>query len=152
MLALAAADPVTEVATTTVTAIVRESVLGALLVVAVVLLVWLVRRVLAIQDLRVSDQKQMSDRLEKAQEKTTQLINTMTEAFSTFKVTLEKINQTQELSREAATELSSSVKSLQNTVDSVIREAVRGTARAGSYSVTRREPTSSTPPPRPRKE
>lgn len=122
------------VAELAVYSIVKDSVFGALLIVSVVLLIWLVRRVLAIQDLRVQDQKDMSERLEKSQEKTSALIEKMTEAFSTFKSAVDKLNQTQELSRDATSELTSTVRSLQGTVDSVVRDAVRGPYRSSRSS------------------
>lgn len=131
---------VEEVASNAVGFIIKESVMGALLVVAVALLVWLVKRVLAIQDLRVEDQKKMSERLEKASDKQAALITTMTETFTAFKVTLEKLNNTWELNEKATSSLSSSVDKLQNTVDSVVRDAVRGQTRRGYSGRT-------TPPP-----
>lgn len=118
--------------------IVKDSVFGALLVVAVILLVWLVRRVLAIQDLRVEDQKAMSTRLERSQEKQALLIEKMTEAFTGVKATLETLNRTQQESSRVTSDLSNNVKGLQNTVDSVIREAVRSkTSRSGGYPAVR---------------
>lgn len=132
--------------------IVKDSVFGALLIVAVVLLIWLVRRVLAIQDLRVQDQKDMSARLENSQEKQGALIEKMTEAFSAFKNTVEKLNQTQEMSRGATNDLVVAVRSLQSTVDSVLRDAVRNPYRRSHSpsSVPAVKPSSS--PPRPRRE
>lgn len=139
LLAAAVADggkTVESVAGIAAYSIVRDSVFGALLIVAVVLLIWLVRRVLAIQDLRVQDQKDMSARLEKSQEKTGEIIVKMTEAFSTFKSAVDKFNQTQELNWEATSDLTSTVRSLQGTVDSVVRDAVRGPYRSSSRSGT----------------
>jgi high-affinity Fe2+/Pb2+ permease len=122
--------PVSKAAEIAIYSIVKDSVFGALLIVTVILLVWLVRRVLSIQDLRVQDQKDMSDRLEKSQEKTSALIEKMTEAFTTFQSAVDKLNQTQELSREATADLASTVRSLKDTVDSVVRDAVRGPYRS----------------------
>ena len=126
-------------------AIVKDSVFGALLVAAVALLVWLIRRVLAIQDLRVDDQKQMSERLEKAQERQGQIIEKMTEAFSAFKSSIDRSKESQDSDREAVDKLSTSVTSMRSTLDSVLRDAVRGRSHSGGYSVTGVEP------PRPRK-
>lgn len=133
---------VQDAAGSAVYSIVKDSVFGALLIVAVVLLIWLVRRVLAIQDLRVQDQKDMSARLEKSQEKQGALIEKMTEAFGAFKNTVEKLNQTQEMSRGATNDLVAAVRSLQSTVDSVLRDAVRSPYR-------RSQSPTGTPVPRP---
>lgn len=105
--------------------LIKESVMGALLVVAVVLLVLLVRRVLAVQDLRVADQKQMSERLEKAQEKQSQLITSMTDALGGMRSTIGSLDKAQNASRDTTAELSSSINAMRATIDSVLREAVR---------------------------
>ena len=129
-------------------AIVKDSVFGALLLGAVMLLVWLVRRVLAVQDARVADQKQMSERLEKAQDRQGQLIEKMTEAFSAFKGSVDSLIQAQESGRNAITELNTSVQQLRTTMDSVIRDAVRrGSGSSGRYGVVRTEipPVSTSP-------
>lgn len=134
-----ASTSVQDVASTAAYNVVRDSVFGALLLVAVVLCVWLVKRVLEVQDLRVADQKHMSERLEKAQDRQGTLIEKTTEAFSSFRGSIDQLNRTQETHRDADYELASVIQRLQGTVDSVIRDAVRGkrTGLSGEYNATR---------------
>lgn len=136
------ADVANDAANSAVAVIIKEGVMGALLVVSVALLVFLVRRVLAVQDMRVEDQKKMSDRLERSQERQSALIEKMTQAFTSFESAVDKMNQTQQLSSASVTALLAEVGKLQSTVDSVVRDAVRKpTSRTGAYSVVRPEET-----------
>jgi uncharacterized protein HemX len=139
----------TDVATTAAYSIVRDSVFGALLVVAVLGIAWLIRRLLSVQDQRVADQVRANELMERTREKTTALMSQMTSASSAVNVALEKLTDVQGDNGRAITELRSAVQALQSTMDSIIREAVREAARGrndsypqgsaqrpGAYSIT----------------
>ena len=122
--------------------IIKDSVLGALLVIAVGLCVWAVLRLNSVQNKRVADQKQMNDRMEKSQEKMAGLIEKMTEAFAGHKAALEKLADTERSQTDTMVKLCGEMRGLQGTVDSVIRDAVR---RSSPRSYT---PSSGRPPSR----
>jgi flagellar biosynthesis/type III secretory pathway M-ring protein FliF/YscJ len=107
-----------DVAKTATVAIIRESILGALLVFAVVLIVVLIRKLMLVQDLRVSDQKDMSRLLESATQRNSALSEKVSEALSGVKSALEQLNDTERHEQET-------VNRLCTLVDSVLREAVK---------------------------
>ena len=144
LLAAAPAATIEGAAGTAIYSIIKDSVFGALLVAAVVLLVWLIRRTLAVQDARVDDQKQMAERLEKAQQRQGEIIEKMTEAFGSFKSSVDGFKEAQRAGNDAIHSVGSKVQGLTTIVDGVIRDAVRR-SRSGGYSSVRERPPSDPP-------
>ena len=120
---------VADAAGSAVSTVYKDSILGALLIICIALLVWLIRRVLSVQDQRVDDQKQMSERLEKSQDRQTALLEKTGEAFLRHEASMQRQIDVLTRSTEEVAGLSSSVRSMQGTVDSVVRDAVRSRPR-----------------------
>lgn len=121
--------------------IVKDSVLGALLVVAVGLCVWAVLRLSSVQNKRVADQKQMNERMEKSQEKMASLIEKMTDAFTGHKAALDRLSDTEKSQTETMVHLCSKMEGVQSTIDSVVRDAVRRAPRRSYTPGSGRPPT-----------
>lgn len=119
------APRVTEVASTAVYSIVKDSVFGALLIVAVIGIIWLIKRLLDVQDKRVADQVRANELMERTREKTAHLMEQMTKASSEVNSTLERLTDVQSDNVKALGELRAALQTLQMTMDSIIREAVR---------------------------
>lgn len=114
-----------DVATAAANSIIRESVLGALLLLAVVGLYLLMRRLLSVQDQRVADQVRANELMERSREKTAALMEQVTTASIGTNNALDRLTDVQSDQVRAIAELRSSQQSIQTTIDSVIREAVR---------------------------
>jgi uncharacterized protein HemX len=69
-----------------------QTVLGALLIIAVLVAVFAIYTLIKVQNARVLDQKEMSDRLEASHTK-------MMEAFTGFRATLTSLEKTEETSQ-----------------------------------------------------
>jgi len=100
--------------------VVESSLLGAIAVLSLLVAIFSVWRLNVVQNLRVEDQRKMSERMEKLTEK-------LTTTFSEFSNTMTNLNQTEKDGQQLLRELKSSV-------DSVVLEAVR---RGGSVPYSR---------------
>jgi hypothetical protein len=134
-----AAPSVTE---TAVYIIVRDSVFGALLVVALVALYALMRVLLKVQDKRVADLERINERVEAREERLEKLSEKMTEALTSHTLALESLKQTELEQTRALNANTDAVRRVEGTLDSVIREHARTAANAARYG---RSPT---PPPK----
>lgn len=106
--------------------VIKDGVLGALLIIAVGLCVWAVMRLNSVQNKRVEDQRLMNERMEKSQDRMAGLIEKMTEAFTGHKAALDRLSESEKSQTETMVKLCSKMEGMQGTVDSVIRDAVRG--------------------------
>jgi hypothetical protein len=106
-----AADPLASAAN----AIIQTGVLGALLVIVGVFAFYMVTRVNKVNDLRVKDQKEAGDAMTKL---STDLMGTMRD-----------FNGTANALREAVVANTTAANATRVTLDSVIRDAVRGVPR-----------------------
>lgn len=120
-----AATKVTEAASTAVFSIIKDSVLGALLIIAVLGVIWLLRKVVTVQDQRIADQKAANEAMERQREKVSDLALKMVHASTQLNASIEKLTDSTEDHTKAIAELRSSFQELKNVVDSVIRDAVR---------------------------
>lgn len=102
--------------------ILEKSVIGSVLVVALALCVAAIVVLIKVQNARVSDQKEASERLEKTH-------NKMVEAFGRFKGTLESLERSEETSQQGLQNLSRDVSGLAGKVDLMI--AMGGQQRGG---------------------
>lgn len=143
MLALVALDPIEKVVDSSSLAlatIIKDSVFGALLAVAVGLLIILIRRILQVQDQRVADQKDLNVRIEASQTKYIELLEKMSEAIQNNRLAVERLDDSQDHGLTNIDKLSGEIKALQQMMDSVIRDAVRTSHvgrddRPGAYQV-----------------
>jgi hypothetical protein len=119
-------ERVTEVAAGSASNVIKDSVFGALLTVAVVCIIWLLKRLMSVQDQRVEDQVRANEMMEHSREKTSSLIAQVNQASVGVNATLDKLVDAQCDSTRSLGDLRSSIQSLQVTTDSVIRDAVRG--------------------------
>lgn len=128
---LASFDPdptksVAGVAETAMYSIVKDSVFGALLLVAVFGIIWLIRRLLSVQDMRVADQVRANEKMEAIRDKTAKLLEQLTKTSSESSVALERMIDAQSDNVRSLGEMRTTVERQQLTIDSVIRDAVRG--------------------------
>jgi hypothetical protein len=128
------ADKTAEIAATAASVIIKDSILGSLLLVAVVGIVFLIRRLLAVQDLRVVDQVRSNEIMERSREKTVVLMEHVSKASNEVNSALDRFTDVQADTVKAVSELRVALMNLQNTMDSVIRDAVRGRSSGGSSS------------------
>jgi uncharacterized protein HemX len=150
MTSLEVAEKAADAATGAMNNLVKDGVLGALLVLAVVGIVILVWRLLRAQDLRVEDQNKANDALEKVREKTSTLMEQLMQASHETTRAMERLTDAQEDNVRALDRVCSALTSVQTTLESVLRDAVRGRGdshtstssssrhevRPGSYSLT----------------
>lgn len=127
---------------TAVYIIVRDSVFGALLVVAMVALYALVRVLLKVQDKRVADLERINERVEAREERLEKLSGKMTEVLTTHTIALERLERTEMEQTRALSFNTEALKRVEGTLDSVIREHARTAGNAARYG---RSPT---PPPK----
>ena len=97
--------------------VLEKSVIGAVLIVALALMVASIIALIRVQNARVADQKEASERLESSRDK-------MVEAFGKFKGTLEALERSEDTSQKALQALSRDVSSMSGKVDLLI--ALRG--------------------------
>lgn len=114
-----------DVASTAAYSIVKDSVFGALLLIAVVGIIWLIRRLLAVQDLRVADQVRANELMERTRDKTAALMEQVLKASSSVDSALEDMSEAQETQANAIRESRTAIQQVQTTMDSIIRDAVR---------------------------
>lgn len=114
-----------DVAGAAATALIREGVLGTLLVISILGVAWLIQRLLSVQDLRVADQLRANDAMERTRDKTSALMEQMTAASMGTNSALDRLTDALGDNTRALAETRMTVQALQNTTDSVIREAVR---------------------------
>jgi len=100
----------------------EKSVIGSVLVLALAGAIAAVVLALRVQNARVADQKEASERLEKTHSK-------MVEAFGKFKGTLDSLQKSEETSQQGLTALSREVSGLSGKVDLMI--AMSGQRRGG---------------------
>lgn len=91
--------------------IIESSLLGAITVICVIVTILAAWRLNKVQNDRVADQKQMSEKAEK-------LISGMTSTFSGVKNALDNLTQTEQQTQIL-------LRSLQQSIEGVIRDAVR---------------------------
>ena len=120
------ASKVADVATSALSTIVNNSILGALLVVAVCAIGLLIKRLLAVQDLRVADQVRANEIMERNREKSATLMEQYTKASNEVNSAVERFTDVQGDTLRTIGSLQTAIASLQSTLDSVIRDAVRG--------------------------
>jgi len=144
-------DPTTkavEVASTAAYSIVRDSVFGALLIVSVIGIIYLIRRLLSVQDLRVADQVRANEMMERLREKTGALMEQVTRASTEANSALERLTDIQSDNNKAIGELRATLQALTMTMDSIIRDAVRSrrepSAPPARVQTTRHEVSQST--------
>jgi uncharacterized protein HemX len=122
MLLLLAAPGVSDGATETVVkAIVSQGILGALLLLAVALCAWAVVKLNKVQSDRVKDQKEMSDKLEKAQNLSGELVKDMTRAFGKNSTALDRLAQTETEQSRRLDSLSGKVERMDRNVELAVR-------------------------------
>ena len=98
--------------------ILESSLLGAIAVLSLVVAIFSVWKLNRVQNERVADQKQLSDRMEKASERQEKLVEKMTSTFSGVKNALDNLTQTEQQTQGL-------LRSMQQSMDGVIRDAVR---------------------------
>lgn len=96
--------------------IIRETALGVVLIVVLVLFVWAVRALKAVQDARVEDKEKAADRIEKANEEYRKLYEEMTKALSS--IVASQGEQSKALDRNTR-----ALEDVRRTMDNVVREA-----------------------------
>lgn len=135
-----------DVAASAATSVIEKGILGALLIIAVIGIVFLIRRLLHIQDQRVEDQVRANEVMERARDKTAAIMEHFSKASNDIDMALDRFADVQSDTAKrfadvqsdtvkAVSELRAAVTSLQNMVDSVIRDAVRS-RRAASETPT----------------
>ncbi len=139
------ASTVADVASTAAYSIVRDSVYGALLVAAVGGIVWLIKRLLAAQDQRVADQIRANESMDRTREKTAALMEQMTRALSEVNGALERMSDLQGDSVRAINDVRTALSNIATTLDSIIRDAVRGSRRSAPPQPRHQEPRASEP-------
>jgi len=122
MLLAAVSSSVTE---TAAYIIVRDSVFGALLLLAIGALVALTRVLLAVQDKRIVDLQTINKHVEQREEKNGQLIVRMTDALGSHTRALEVLERSYVEHTKAIESSTERVSRLEGTVDSVIRDYAR---------------------------
>jgi hypothetical protein len=100
----------------------EKSVIGSVLLLALAAAVASITLALRVQNARVADQKEASERLEKTHTK-------MVEAFGKFKGTLESLEKSEATSQQVLTSLGREVSGLSGRVDLMI--AINGQQRGG---------------------
>ena len=95
----------------------EKTVIGAVLMVALALMVAAIIALIKVQNARVDDQKEASKRLESTHSK-------MVDAFGAFKGTLESLERSEDTTQKALQELGRDISSLVGKVDLLI--ALRG--------------------------
>ena len=100
----------------------EKSVIGAVLIVALGLMVTAVVAMIRIQNARVADQKEASIRLESTHTK-------MVDAFGNFKITIETLSRAEDTTQQGLQALSREVTALSGKVDLMI--AMRGQRGSG---------------------
>lgn len=108
--------------------IIRETALGVVLIVVLVLFVWAVRSLKQVQDERVVDKEAAADRLEKANAEGRKNIDQLTSKIG-------ELATAQNETAKALDRYARSTDDLVRAVDGVIRDAI---VRDGSYVVRRR--------------
>lgn len=121
MLALALYGPTAEAAELagkSGLSVLESSLLGAIAVLSLVVAIFSVWKLNRVQNERVADQKQLSERMEKAFERQESLVEKMTSTFSGVKNALDNLTQT-------GKDTQSLLRELKGSMDGVIRDAVR---------------------------
>jgi hypothetical protein len=116
--------------------IARDSTYGALLLIAIVGLGILFRQLLKVQDLRIKDLYALNKRFDADVSARNAVSNQMVSSLSELRGSLELVHHSNEDLQRAANAHTAAIDVLQRTVDSVIRDAVRG-IHAGGYQVTK---------------
>jgi hypothetical protein len=145
MLIAAVSSSVTETASYV---IVRDSVFGALLFLAVGALIALTRILLTVQDKRIADLQTINRHVEYREEKNGQLIVKMTDALSSHTKALEVLERSYLEHTRVIKDSTDRVLRLEGTVDSVIRDYARAAATARTSSSSASEPRGVEYPPR----
>jgi uncharacterized membrane-anchored protein YhcB (DUF1043 family) len=120
MLALALLGPGTEAAELagkSGLSVMESSLLGAIAILSLVVAIFSVWKLNRVQNERVADQKQLSERMEKASERQEKLVEKMTGTFAGVKNALDNLTQTEKDTQFVLRDLKSSM-------DGVIRDAV----------------------------
>jgi flagellar biosynthesis/type III secretory pathway M-ring protein FliF/YscJ len=112
----------------------ESGLLGALVVIFLGIAIFAVVALYRAQNQRVDDQKQLNYQSQKNTEKTAEIIEKFNTAFAGFKTALEKQDANQQESYRLLEALSAAVQATRSTVDSVLRDAVRGDKHQSSDS------------------
>ena len=132
MLALAQSKEVVEVAAKSGLTILETSLLGAFAILCLAVAVVAVWQLIRVQNKRVCDQQKLNDHMEKARERMEGLIEKMTAAFAGHKAALEQLSRTEQQQTDSLKQVGEGLTKVQTTLDSVIRDAVRGRPRSSS--------------------
>jgi len=98
--------------------IIASSLLGAITVLSIIVTIFAVWMLNHVQNERVADQKQLSERMEKASERQEKLVEKMTGTFAGVKNALDNLTQTEK-------DTQAFLRELKTSMDGVIRDAVR---------------------------
>lgn len=130
---LAAVTEAKSVTETVAYIVVRDSVFGALLVLAITALYLLTVQLLRIQEKRVTDLQKLNERVEAREDSTRRLVDKMTEAFQQVKSSLDTLSRVGERQAEATDGNTEVLRKVEGTLDSVIREHARTAAHVAGY-------------------
>jgi hypothetical protein len=122
--------------------VIEKGVLGALLIIAVVGIIFLIRRLLAVQDQRVADQVRSNELMERTREKTALLMEHVAKSSNETNTTLDRHADKIEDNTKAAGELRTELAALRSTMDSVMRDAVRSGGHSSESSSSSRHEAS----------
>ena len=98
--------------------VIASGLLGSIAVLSLLVAIFAVWMLNRVQNERVADQKQLSERMEKASERQEKLVEKMTSTFSGVKNALENLTQTEK-------DTQAFLRELKGSMDGVIRDAVR---------------------------
>lgn len=145
MLAAAVSGSVTE---TAAYAIVRDSVFGALLLLALVALAVLTKILLSVQDKRIADLQSINYHVEQREEKNAALLTSMTTALNVHTKALETLERAYVEHTRVIAANTEGTRRLENTVDSVLRDHARIAAKRSLSPPTMSSPRGLAYPPR----
>jgi biopolymer transport protein ExbB/TolQ len=143
---LAAVTEAKSVTETVAYIVVRDSVFGALLILALFALYLLTVQLLRIQEKRVTDLQKLNERVEAREDSTRRLVDKMTEAFQQVKSSLDTLSKVGDKQAEATDSNTEVLRKVEGTLDSVIREHARTAAHVAGYR--RLTPTNESLPPK----